>query len=94
MKPVIRRSGITANQIKSCPNGAIFVWCNNRSTDYAKKIAERIGRDDIKIVPPDWLCVENIAGRSFSGIVVDHSAQLNSSQFDCLCMSRIESKCD
>lgn len=70
-----RGTGRTTRQIKNAPNGAIFVWCNNR-IDYPERLASELGRDDIEVVSPAWL-VQGWIGRTLTVIVIDHAARLS-----------------
>jgi hypothetical protein len=73
-----RGTGRTSQQLKFAPQGAIFIWCNDR-LDYPKCLIGRhwINRPDIKIVAPSWLD-DGWRGQRFTGIVIDHAAQLSS----------------
>ena len=66
-------------QMLDAPQEATFVWVNYH-LGYPRELAYSIGRKDLKIVAPSWLTINNIRGREFSGIVVDHAAQLTYDQ--------------
>lgn len=78
-----RGTGRTTSQLKHAPMDAFFVWCSHY-TDYPKMLAEKIGRQDLKIVSPDWLELDHWVGLKISGIVVDHAAKLNIYQMESL----------
>jgi hypothetical protein len=59
----------------AAPHGAVFVWLSN-SLGYARVLAEKIGRDDLKIVGPSWFASNKWRGLEMTGIVIDHAAQL------------------
>lgn len=46
-----RRTGLTTEQIKAAPHGAVFVWCN-RHLDYPRRLARQLGRADLRIESP------------------------------------------
>ena len=73
MRDPYRGTGRTTNQIKHAPQGAFFVWIN-ASTDYPRQLAKQLGRDDLRIVSPNWLVFEQWRGMRLSGIIVDHAA--------------------
>jgi len=62
------------------PEKAVFVWVNHQLS-YPKSLAEKLNRDDLEIVSPDWLSDHRWAGRAFSGIVLDHAAALTDKQW-------------
>lgn len=72
----MRGSGKTTRQLKEAPPRAYFVWCNSK-TYYPKKLAQSLGRDDITIVPPDFI---NQIFCSNHFVVADHAAELTLSQ--------------
>lgn len=75
-----RGEGTTTKQMEAAPKGAVFVWCNGH-TDYAVRLARKIGRDDLRVVSPAWL-EDRWLGLELAGIVVDHAAQLTDRQWD------------
>lgn len=77
-----RGTGRTTKQIVDAPIGAVFVW-GQSVIDYPVALAAKLGRDDLWIVPPRWLdlLLEGTwSGIRFSGIVIDHAAQLTEIQ--------------
>lgn len=62
-------SGKTTQQLLQAPQRCYFVWCAS-NTYYPKKLAQLLGRNDIKVVSPDFL-------RNFvsigAPIVIDHA---------------------
>lgn len=83
-----RRTGNTSKQIREAPQGAVFVWCNHHIW-YPRELAKFLKREDLDIQPPNWIKTENIQGRTFRGIVVDHAAQLRPSERNLLAIARI-----
>jgi hypothetical protein len=73
-----RQTGVTTQQMQEAPRGALYVWCN-ASTDYARKLAQRIKRPDLVIRSPRWL-VDNADGYTPTAVVVDHAACLTPQQ--------------
>lgn len=71
-KDADRGTGRTTKQMQAAPLNAVFVWCNQH-LDYPKKLARRIGRDDLKIVAPNWLD-DRWMGVEILGLVIDHAA--------------------
>lgn len=69
-----RRCGKTTRAIQRAPQGAIYVWCNDR-IEYAKVLALKLGRADLKIVPPVWLAEHgNVKGFGReTKFVIDHA---------------------
>lgn len=75
-----RGDGATTRQMESAPKEAIFVWCNGE-TSYPRKLAQKIGREDLRVKAPDWLeC--RWRGLEFTGVVVDHAAKLTDRQWE------------
>ena len=75
-----RGAGATTKQIEAAPKGAVFVWCNGH-TDYAIRLAQKIGREDLRIESPTWL-EDRWRGLELTGVVVDHAARLTDRQWD------------
>ena len=65
-----RGSGRTTKQMQEAPQNSIFVWVHH-DLHYPKKLAEKIGRNDLKIVSPNWL-LNGWRGVQLSGLVIDH----------------------
>lgn len=70
-------SGKTTAQIKSAPQGALFIW-HSPDTGYARRLAAYLGRGDLEFSGPSVLDGggRRIHGRRLSGIVVDHQAYI------------------
>lgn len=75
-----RGTGRTANQMRAAKRGAVFIVGARPMVDYARRLAESIGRDDLKIVTLQWLEPNNWSGREFTGITVDHDLRLTEKQ--------------
>jgi hypothetical protein len=65
-----RGSGRTTKQMHEAPKNSVFVWAN-ADLHYPKKLAEKLGRTDLKIVGPNWL-LNGWRGVQLSGLVIDH----------------------
>lgn len=86
-KPEMERgTGSTTKQIQDAPIGAVFVWCNAH-VDYPKKLAKELGREDLKIVPRDWLD-NRWRGLELTAIVVDHATKLSDRECELLSLAR------
>lgn len=68
-----RGTGLTTQQMNEAPPGAVFVWCNG-ALYYPQALARKLGRDDLTVRPLSWLRPDNVMGREFSGVVLDHAA--------------------
>lgn len=77
-KNTLRGTGRTTAQMASAPHGAVFVWVGH-DTHYPQHLAHKIGREDLKIVGPDWL-TRGWIGMELTGLVIDHDARLTPSQ--------------
>ena len=53
-------------------------------TEYPQELARALGRTDLIIRPLSWLSPQNVMGRKFSGIVIDHAADLSLEQYEVL----------
>jgi len=74
-----RQTGASTRQMQKAPVGAVYIWINHALT-YARNLAHQIGRDDLKIVSPDWLDSHQYLGRELTGVVVDHATLLTEDQ--------------
>lgn len=82
-----RGTGVTQRQMLAAPLGAVFVWCNSRIS-YPRDLARAIGREDLEIQPASWLTCRSVAGRRFSGVVVDHALRPDDAQIEAIEMLR------
>lgn len=81
-----RGTGITTQQMRAAPHGAVYVWCNSH-LGYPKGLARAIGREDLDIRSPGWLTCQNVAGREFSGVIIDHAlVRMNDAQLEAVLM--------
>lgn len=71
-----RPAGKTTSQIKSAPQGALFIW-HSPDTGYARRLAAHLGRGDLEFSGPSVLDhgAAVIRGRRLSAVVVDHHAE-------------------
>lgn len=67
-----RGTGRTTKQIKDAPQGAVFV-CPPCAVDYIRRLAEHLGRTDLRIERPDYFIRGRWLGLRFH-VVVDHAA--------------------
>lgn len=74
-----RGTGRTTRQMQQAPIGAVYIWCNNL-LDYPKRLADKLGRSDLKIVGTEWLENRRWRGVEISGLDIDHAARLTASQ--------------
>lgn len=65
----------TTKQMIAAPKDSVFVWLNC-DLAYPRDLAKSLGREDLVIVPPQWLS-DGWRGRELSGLVVDHSLRLD-----------------
>lgn len=77
----LRGTGRTTKQMQDAPKGAIYVWVNQH-LGWPRDLAHHLGCDDLQIVSPTWLeRMGNWAGRSITGLVLDHAAELSDRQY-------------
>lgn len=67
----VRGKGHTQHQIDNAPEGAFFVWCNERP-EYARDLARFRGREDLKVRVASWL-KGHTWRYSNDPVVVDHA---------------------
>lgn len=75
-----RGQGTTTKQMQDATKGAHYVWVNGH-LDYPRALAQKIGRQDLVIVSPEFFSGVRWMGFSFKGIVLDHATDLNDSQW-------------
>lgn len=68
----MKHVGHTTKQMLEAPQNAIYVWCSN-DIGYAKWLAKKLGREDLRIVSPYWLESARWRGLEPSGLVLDHA---------------------
>jgi len=78
-----RGTGITTRQILGAPREAVFVWCNGHVI-YPQALAKTLGRSDLEVRPLSWLQLRNVMGRTFTGVVVDHGAEIGDNERETL----------
>lgn len=67
-----RQTGRTTQQMKDAPYGAVFVWPVGNSISYAKDLAHKLGRGDLRIVSMSALSDCSLYGLHVPAIVLDH----------------------
>lgn len=81
----MRQTGTTTKQMLNAPGGAVYIWPEPRSIEYAIRLAEKLGRIDLQIfTPSDLNGWRSFAGREITGIVVDHACRLTTVQEETL----------
>lgn len=88
-----RGTGRTSKQMQESPQGAVFVWCNDKPW-YATELARTLGRKDLQIKPFSWLQERSVRGIDrATRVVVDHAAfdvnPMHDTSWHALCMLRI-----
>lgn len=68
-----RGTGRTTQQMKAAPRFAVFVWCD-RMLLYPKRLARKLGRNDLLIVSLQWVDATVLQSYSLP-VVVDHTAR-------------------
>ena len=66
-----RQTGQTTEQIRTAPEGATYVWCNEHIM-YPHKLAQRLGRTDLHIVGPAWVR-DGLWHGTTKPVVIDHA---------------------
>ncbi len=70
-----RGTGTTTQQLKAAPADAVYI-CNAGELHYTIRLAQSIDRGDLQIKTPSWLGLGRYVGLEFTGIVIDHNANL------------------
>ncbi len=73
-----RQTGRTTEQMRNAPHGATFVW--SFRPGYARDLARRLGRGDLRIVMPDALTDGRCLGIDPEKLILDHDARLNAEE--------------
>jgi hypothetical protein len=76
-----RGSGKTTRAMQAAPKGAVFVWVNHH-LDYPKALARHLGREDLKIVSPEWIEDHRWAGLDMTGLIRDPDTRFTDAQWD------------
>lgn len=66
-----RGLGHTTHQIENAPEGAFYVWCNEK-TNYARDLARVLNRSDLQIMPAGWIWAARYTAHQ-KPIVIDHA---------------------
>jgi hypothetical protein len=82
--------GRTSRQLQDAPQGALFVWCNERIS-YPKGLARFLKREDIEVLPLSALSFVGMCNRCPSVVIVDHAANLSAEALYVLSTMRIRS---
>jgi len=67
-----RGSGETTRQMLQAPPNAVYVWPNGQ-LDYARVLARRLNRQDLRIVSPEYLASMCRIADERSSVVLDHA---------------------
>lgn len=81
MKDALRQTGRSTKQMLHAPPGSVYVWPCDNSIDYAKALAEYLGRSDLEIIAVYRLRPDKIRGRRLTGVMVDHAVRLTTPNF-------------
>jgi len=76
-----RQTGQTTSQLKAAPKNAVFIWVSG-ATQYPRDLARKLGREDLKIVGPDWLTSDRWRGLELSDIILDHALTLKGREWE------------
>jgi hypothetical protein len=77
---VSRGTGRTTQQILDAPHEAMFVWVHG-AIGYPLRLAHKLGRDDLRIVGPDYFGAPGFTGGIPPAIVVDHAVRFTDRQW-------------
>lgn len=85
-----RGCGFTTNQMKLAPLNALYIWPVLGSIDYAKSLANKLGRNDLEIVCSSVFEQKayKLRGRTFTAIILDHACEPNNDDYDTLKLLR------
>jgi len=76
-----RGTGRTTRQMVAAQKEAIYIWANNQLA-YPARLASAIGRNDLRIVSPEWITEGRFRGLELSGLVLDHATRLNTDEWN------------
>jgi hypothetical protein len=76
-----RQTGRTVRQMMAAHRDSTFVWCNGH-LEYPKRLAAKVGREDLKIVSPYWLEEGRWRGLELTDLLLDHATELSARQMD------------
>lgn len=65
--------GLTSQQILAAPQDAVYVAVHAAHVMYVKHLAERLNRQDLRVVSPGWLANSY---RGLKSVVVDHAVHI------------------
>ncbi len=75
-----RGTGRTTKQMENAAFGAVYIWIEGAPLTYPQRLAEGLGRNDLKIIrPPDLLNMVRY-GWADREIVIDHATRLTGEQ--------------
>lgn len=75
-----RGTGRTTRQLQAAPSGSLYVCPNHPSTRYIKRMAERLGRGDLRFASPQELETHKFRGLEFPAIILDHDTRMTERQ--------------
>lgn len=85
--------GITSNQIKSAPVGAIYI-CPGIDMRYQESLGKYLGREDISFKPLSWFRQENVIGKKWPTIIFDHYIRISPEHRELIDMIQSSSRSD
>jgi hypothetical protein len=74
-----RQTGVTTAQMTRAPQGAIYVWPNS-NLNYPRRLADHLGRRDLKIVSAASVCFKMVVGMRVQ-MVADHATTWTDGMF-------------
>lgn len=69
-----RGTGRTTRQLREAPQNSIYIWFN-LNLHYVRKLAQHLGRNDIKVMTQDDIGYGRLNGLNVP-ILVDHAVRL------------------
>lgn len=69
-----RQTGRTTRQMEAAPQGAFYIWPWSNSLFYARKLAAKLKRKDLQIIPLAEFTPEMFRSRTITGCVIDHAS--------------------
>lgn len=67
------KAGKTLHQMKRSPRHAFYVWRSVASIEFGRALAKSLGRDDLRVIPPEDVKFATFRGIRDAAIVVDHA---------------------
>lgn len=68
-----RQTGRTTRQMEAAPQGAFYIWPRSNSLCYPRRLAAKLRRNDLQIIPLAEFIPEMFRGQTITGCVIDHA---------------------